>query len=151
MASTRRLAGALMATIALVGACGESGTSPSAASTTTTTATTRTPNSEEAVPDPIIEHLCAVLSAAEEGDVELARSTFDHGPLHTLADKAIDIDRSVAARLLVAKEAVEADLANESIETADLAVDVDALVAATAEALTATGTPVTPTCAEDTP
>ena len=95
--------------------------------------------------------LCGVLNAAQAGEIELVRSTFDHGPLHTLADEVIDIDRSVAARLLVAKEAVEADLANPTIDPSGLAVDLDTLVAATAEALTVTGTPMTTTCTEETP
>ena len=79
--------------------------------------------------------------AAVAGDVEVAKSTFDHGPLHTLADTVSDLDRGVAARLLEAKEAVESDLASPAPDEVTLVAHLEELVAATADALAATRAP----------
>lgn len=95
--------------------------------------------------------LCAALDAARVSDLDGVRATFDHGPLHELADKAIDVDRSVAARLLEAKEAVESDLAQPDITAAEVASDLDALTASTAAAYAAIGEPVPSTCDEESP
>ena len=95
--------------------------------------------------------LCGVLNAAEAGELDVARTTFDHGPLHALADEAIAIDRGVAARLLEAKEAVESDFATGAPEPAELVADLEALADATAAALVATGAPVPPTCDLESP
>ncbi|MGH8914904.1 MAG: hypothetical protein ACRDZM_10360 [Acidimicrobiia bacterium] len=58
-----------------------------------------------------------------------------HQPLHDLAAETTETDRSVAARLLEAKEAVESDFDTQS----DLIEDIRALIAATDNALAATG------------
>jgi hypothetical protein len=111
-----------------------------------TTAIIATTPATGAALDPILVNLCGVLKASEAGELEVVRTTFDHGPLHTLANEVIDINRTVAAHLLVAKEAVEADLADAAAPPSDLTADLDALVRATAEALTITGSPTPPSC-----
>lgn len=120
------------ATVILAG-CGDDGRPSAASSTTrqepTTTTTTRAPV------DPVVGPLCAVLETARTGDLEEVRATFDHGPLHTLADELIELDRAVAAELLIAKEAVEADLAAPDTPIADVTSDLEALVSATADAI----------------
>ena len=135
----------------LISACGGESdttapTSIEAESLTTAARADPTTTSSTVVADPTIPQLCAVLNAASAGEVDVARSTFDHGPLHTLADTAIDIDRGVAARLLEAKEAVEADLAGPGPDGPTLVTDLEALIVATSDALVATGTPSPPTC-----
>lgn len=85
------------------------------------------------------EALCQALQAAQEGDGDLARQAFydtAHRPLHDLAAEATDIDRTLAARLLEAKESVESALATPGTVPSDLFVT---LVAAADAALTATG------------
>lgn len=99
--------------------------------------------------NPTMAQLCAVLNAAAAGEVDVAKTTFDHGPLHTLADTVTEIDRGVAARLLEAKEAVESNLAAPAPDGAALVGDLEALIAATADALVATGSPRPPTCEEN--
>ena len=103
-----------------------------------------TTTSTVAAADPTIAPLCAVLNAAVAGEVDVAKTTFDHGPLHTLADTVTEIDRGVAARLLEAKEAVESDLAAPTPDGAALVDDLEALIAATEDALVATGSPSPP-------
>ena len=106
-------------------------------------------NNDAATPtatDSAFLQLCGVLNAATAGELDVAQTTFDHGPLHALADEAIAIDRGVAARLLEAKEAVESDFSTGAPEPADLVADLEALAAATAAALVSTGAPVPPTC-----
>ena len=96
--------------------------------------------------DAMVAELCAVLNAASADELEAAQSTFDHRPLHTLADTVADIDRGVAASLLEAKEAVEADLSAPAVDGAALVSDLNALVAATADAVVATGAQRPPPC-----
>lgn len=95
--------------------------------------------------------LCAALDAADAGDIETARQAFDHGPLHDLADAAIDLDRAVAARLLVAKEAVESALADSTTPPSEVAHALRTLAGATAAALTATGVSTRALCEQETP
>lgn len=90
--------------------------------------------------------LCSALDAAVAGDVAMARQSFDHGPLHELADAAIDVDRSVAAHLLEAKEAVESDLGNETTSADQIAQDLRTLIDATTDALTITAPPAPALC-----
>lgn len=90
--------------------------------------------------------LCAALDAALAGDVDTARQAFDHGPLHELADAAIDVDRSVAAHLLEAKEALESDLGDEMTSADQIAQDVRRLIDATTDALTITAPPAPALC-----
>ena len=52
--------------------------------------------------------LCAANAAAAAGNATTAIATFDHGPLHSLAASAEKKNRQVAARLLEAKQKVEA-------------------------------------------
>ena len=129
---------------------------PSTAATSTTAhvpaaagATTIPPTSVGA--NPYFAGLCDVLDAVRSGDLATARSTFDHGPLHELADTVIDIDRSVAARLLEAKEAVEADLADDQIAVDQIAADLLTLTNATRTAYTAAGQPTPAPCDQETP
>ncbi len=90
--------------------------------------------------------LCTARSAARSGDVVEARRAFldrSHQPLHELAAQATERDRAVAARLLEAKEAVEASLGRSSPTAA---ADLDGLVDATGAALVATGRTRPPPC-----
>ena len=112
------------------------------------TSTTEPPASTVADSDPLIRELCGVLNAALGGETDLVRSTFDHGPLHTLADEILETDRAAAARLLVAKEAVEADLADAETDAATIAADLEALVQATASALAVNGSSGPTDCQE---
>lgn len=76
--------------------------------------------------------VCAARASAADGDLETAQATFDdvHVGLHDLAAAAGEEDRAVAARLLEAKQRVEAGLDETSLA---------GLVAPTAEAVRATG------------
>ena len=146
---------ALLTTSLLLAACGDDGGSVTG---TTLPAQTSGPEDSEATTsttappiDPAFTQLCAVLNAALGGEVDIVQTTFDHGPLHTLADEVIDIDRGLAARLLVAKEAVESDLASTTPEATDLVSDLESLIAAAAEAVVATDSPLFPTCDMETP
>jgi len=83
----------------------------------------------------VVEALCEAQEAAPR-DPEQARIAFfdrAHDPLHDIAAAAQEVDRSSAARLLEAKQAVEADL--ERMRGPDLAPDLGRLVAATRAAL----------------
>ena len=90
-------------------------------------------------PSRVTVGLCAAATAARAGDATEARRIFfdrAHDPLHELAAAVGEQDRSAAARLLEAKEAVEAGLETGG---ADLADDLDQLVVATGAALVANG------------
>lgn len=144
-----------MAVALVAGGCGSDDSGGQTTVTTTTSVTSvsvemTTTNVSEPV-DPMFTQLCTVLDVARAGEVGVAESTFDHGPLHTLADETIPVDRSVAARLLEAKEAVESDFAAATLDPATITADLEALADATAAALVATGTPVAPTCETETP
>jgi hypothetical protein len=78
------------------------------------------------------ERVCVALAAAVDGDLDEARATFDdvHVGLHALATAAGERDRAVAARLLEAKQAAEAEVDEDSLA---------GLVAPVAEAVRATG------------
>ncbi len=83
--------------------------------------------------------LCAARSAAAAGEAAGAREVFfdrAHQPLHELASGAAAYDRAVAARLLEAKEAVEAGLIQLR---PSLVADLDHLLSATASAAEAVG------------
>lgn len=131
--------GMVVAGALATGGCGIDDSAPSVSVETTIT--------NVSVPvDPMFTQLCTVLDAGRSGEVDTAESTFDHGPLHSLADEAIPVDRGVAARLLEAKEAVESDFAAATLDAAAITADLEALADATAAALVATGAPVAPTC-----
>lgn len=78
--------------------------------------------------------LCQANQAAADRDFAHAKLTFNdhaHTPLHTVARALEDIDRPAAARLLEAKQRVEADLDGSGTTTPGLAADLAALVSAT--------------------
>ncbi|MFA5564668.1 MAG: hypothetical protein WC184_02080 [Acidimicrobiia bacterium] len=127
----------------LVGACGIGDSSERVAPPVESTATQST--------EPDYGSMCVALDAALAGNVDVARSAFDHGPLHVLADEAVQIDRGVAAELLRAKEAVESDLADDSTPIATIAEDLRVLVAATDAARATTAGSSTPVCEQETP
>jgi hypothetical protein len=76
--------------------------------------------------------LCKAKGQADGGDLPAAKRTFDdvHAAIHELATATEEVDRAAAARLLEAKQRVEADLTAQSL--ADLVPPV-------AEAVTLTG------------
>lgn len=90
--------------------------------------------------------LCEAISEANAGAKETAVQVFDHGPLHELAEKVTDQDRSLAARLLEAKEQAESDSTDPAVTADALAQDLVALAALTRDAQAAVGDPVLPPC-----
>lgn len=149
MRPSRRAIGVLAIAL-LLSACASRGDDASDPTTTSlgTDATSTTPTPPHS--DRTFAQLCSVLDAARAGDLTEVRSSFDDGPLHTLAQATVDVDRAVAARLLEAKEAVEVDLSEPTTSTAQIAEDLQTLTDATAEARRAIGDPIRSTC-EDTP
>ena len=78
--------------------------------------------------------LCDASGSAARRDFPRAKVVFTdraHTPLHTVARALEDVDRRAAARLLEAKQRVEADLDGSGTNTPGLADDMAALVAAT--------------------
>lgn len=143
------VAAALMAT-ALVGCGNDNSDQPTnGARPSTSTEGDAAPGST-APPNRDFATLCIALDAALAGDIDAARASFDHGPLHELADAAIDVDRATAARLLEAKEAVEGSLADTTLAADAVADDLRTLVEATIAALTATGEPTPELCEQET-
>lgn len=96
--------------------------------------------------DTTLTQACGALNAALAGELDVVRSTFDHGPLHALAAAALKVDRGVAADLLEAKAAVESDLAAPATPNQAIVADFEALVTATAEALEAIGSAASTAC-----
>lgn len=93
-----------------------------------------------------VEGLCRAARAARDGDAAQARRAFldtAHDPLHRLADRTAEQDRTAAARLLEAKERVEADLEGSQ---PSLEQDLERLVDATRVAIRAGGEPVPSRC-----
>lgn len=81
---------------------------------------------------------------------EAAQTTFldrSHGRLHTIAAALEGVDRSAAARLLVAKQAVEADLSAKPFSS-QLPADLDRLAALTRAGLAKLGLSA-PACKDD--
>lgn len=132
----------------LVAGCGNGDSGAPAAATSTTgdadpnTATTAPTGSGYA-------SLCVALDAANAGDITTARATFDHGPLHELANAAIDVDRAVAAHLLEATEAVESDLGDAATPAGQATENLTTLVEATRAALAATGSTAPELCGQE--
>ncbi len=64
--------------------------------------------------------LCAATVAADADTSEARQLFFDgaHQPLHELADETAERDRTVAARLLRAKQAVESDFETDTAHVA---------------------------------
>ncbi len=84
--------------------------------------------------------VCRALAEYERGEVEEARDSFDdaHVGLHDVAAAAEADDRAVAARLLEAKQRVEADFSADTL---------DGLVAPLAAAIETTGGTAPDSCA----
>jgi len=83
----------------------------------------------------VVEALCEADDEAAR-DAEASRRIFfdcAHDPLHDIAAAVEEVDRSSAARLLEAKQAVEADL--EAMGAPELASDLGRLIVATRDAL----------------
>lgn len=128
-----RLAAALLALAVTVAGCAGSAdaTSPSPAA------------SPDGAQLAIVADLCRARAASD--DPRAAEATFfgdAHTPLHELADDVATVDRQAAARLLVAKNAVESAMA-EDAPPAMLRHRLATLVAATSAALDTLGTPAT--------
>lgn len=121
---------------------------------TSGSSTTRTPptvsTTSTTAPDISYAGLCAAITAAEAGDLDGVEQVFDHGPLHELAARATEINRAVAAQLLVAKEKVEAAISDDTTTPASLAADLNALAEATRQAQRTVGDPVLADCSEGT-
>jgi hypothetical protein len=80
--------------------------------------------------------LCDAKTAADGGDARSARTAFfnySHQTLHELARRLEDGHRDSAARLLLAKQAVEADLGRAA--AADTARDLVPLIRATGQGI----------------
>ena len=134
-------AGVAALVVAAVAVWGEApGTSPSR----TTTATVSPAGA-------VHERLCRAMADAAAGDLGTARSAFQdrvHGPLHDVAAAAAEVDRSAAARLLEAKQQVEAALATNADS---LAADLAALAPTVRAAVVATGQPAPSPCPTEPP
>jgi len=92
-----------------------------------------------------VQGLCLARSQAD-ADAKSVRGTFydrSHEPLHTLARTLETIDRGLSARLLEAKEAVEADV-NAQPLPATLAADLDHLIDVTGQVLERLAVPAIP-------
>lgn len=138
------LAGAAVAAV-MVAAVAVWGEAPGGSPSSTTAAAASLPAGS------VHERLCRVVSAAAGGDLRAARNAFQdrvHGPLHDLAAAAAEADRSAAARLLEAKQRVEADLATNADS---LAADLAALAPTVRAALVATGQPAPAACPSEGP
>ncbi len=88
-------------------------------------------------PDPLVAELCQAVEDAAGADVDAARAQFTdraHQPLHELAAEVTQVDRTLAARLLEAKEQVEADLDQRNLEPDVLADDLATLAEAASAA-----------------
>lgn len=91
--------------------------------------------------------LCAAHHAAST-DADEARRIFQddaHVPLHDVAAEVQETDRAAAAALLEAKETVESDVEDESVDGAALESDLEDLLDATVLALRAIDVEA-PTC-----
>lgn len=132
--------------VSLTAACSDDDEPLSASESSTTQLTVSTP--ADSLPDVSYAGLCAAVAAAEAGDIERVAQVFDHGPLHELAASATEIDRAVAAQLLVAKGKVEAAMHDDATTHASLATDLTALAEATRQAQRTVGDPVLGECTE---
>lgn len=109
------------------------------------------PSATTSAPAQVHDRLCAALTAAAGGDLGTARASFQdrvHGPLHDLAAAATETDRAAAARLLEAKQRVEAALASNGDS---LATDLAALAPTVRAALVAIGEPEPDPCPAESP
>lgn len=93
----------------------------------------------------------SALSVAAGGGLAAARNQFQdrvHGPLHDVAAAAAEADRAAAARLLEAKQRVEAGL---GVNARSLPDDLVALAPTVRAALVAAGEPEPAACATESP
>jgi hypothetical protein len=93
-----------------------------------------------------VDGLCGALTSAQ--DPEAAEGAFQdrsHATLHEIADELQKADRQAAAKLLEAKNLVEADFA-EDAPPSELEADLTTLIAATVDGLRALGV-ASPGCA----
>jgi hypothetical protein len=102
--------------------------------------------------DEAVEGLCRATDLARGGDVAGASGVFQdrsHEYLHVLADDLMDVDRAAAARLLEAKQRVEAAFGDPgSADPEGTAALLSDLQSALAEAATAAGLDPS-SCGED--
>lgn len=80
------------------------------------------PAPAEGRPADVVAAVCDARAAAEKGEADGARRIFvntAHDPLHELAAEAGQVDRSAEARLLEAKQRVEAVLGEPGPDFAD--------------------------------
>ncbi len=138
---------AVMATaLALAAACSGSGSGSGGSRPTGTTSPGSTATT---APTPLlvvaVESLC--LARSQVGtDPKSVRGTFydrAHEPLHTLARTLEALDRPLAARLLEAKESVEADV-NAQTPPPTLGADLDHLIDVTHQVLDRLSVPAIP-------
>lgn len=134
---------ALLLTAVLATACGTGADNGSRAAPSPEPAPTETAAATPAAaPPPVITGLCEVRDAV--GDAPAADERFfagPHDPLHRIARELEEADeRSVAARLLEAKNRVESGL-RERPPPEDLAARLDRLIEVTRQALASLGRP----------
>jgi len=130
--SVTALVAVALAVVAATTACGDGGEDADEGSPSESTVAGVPPRQvEEAVAG-----LCEAREEAE-ADVKSARTTFydrSHEPLHGIARALEAVDRAMVARLLQAKEAVEAGLAAPT-PPPSLTADLDVLVQVTRASL----------------
>jgi hypothetical protein len=126
------VAAALVVGLAGCGGGGGSGRAPATGPPTSATAATLDVPTMTAA----VRGLCTARTQAET-DVKSVRATFydrSHEALHTIARVLEPVDRPLAARLLEAKAAVEADVNAQPLRPT-VAADLDRLVDVTVQAL----------------
>jgi len=141
------VATALALALAASACSGNGGSRPAGPASPGSTVSPRNTSSTVAVPPVVaaIQGLCLARSQAD-ADPKSVRTTFydrSHEPLHTLARTLETIDRALAARLLEAKEAVEADVNAQPLPAA-LAGDLDHLIDVTGQVLQRLAIPAIP-------
>lgn len=104
---------------------------------------------DQVVPSTWAGRFCAAVTTAASGDKDGAVELFDHGPLHDLAQRVTEVDRALAARLLEAKQRVEANSVSPAVNAEGLALDLVALTNVTRDAQEAVGDPVLPDCTKE--
>lgn len=122
---------ALVVGLAGCGGSGGSAKAPTGPPTSTTASTL-----DVATMTAAVGGLCTARAQADT-DVKSVRATFydrSHEALHTIARALEPVDRVVAARLLEAKQAVEADV-NAQPPRATVAADLDRLLDVTRQGL----------------
>lgn len=104
------------------------------------------PTTGDATARPVVATICEAAAAAAAGDGPSARFMFEqkaHSDLHSLATAAASTDRAAAARLLEAKQRVEATV---GAEVQILATNLEGLIEPTRRAASVAGWPVPDPC-----